>query len=85
MNKIHPTALIDSAAELDGSVTVGPYAVIGPGVRIDAGTTVGAHTVIEGPTTIGRSRPGRVWWYMRLPPGGLPSDSIFPAQVAILH
>lgn len=51
---IHPTALVDAQAEIDGSVRVGPYAVIGAGVRIAAGTTVGAHAVIEGPTTIGR-------------------------------
>jgi len=54
MASIHSTALVDPAAELDGSVTVGPYAVIGPRVRIGAGTTVGAHCVIEGRTTIGR-------------------------------
>ena len=50
---IHPTALIDAAAELDSSVQVGPYTVIGPHVRIGAGTTIGAHCVIEGHTTIG--------------------------------
>jgi UDP-N-acetylglucosamine acyltransferase len=51
---IHPTALIDPAAELDESVAVGPYSVIGPGVRIGADTTVGPHVVIEGRTTIGQ-------------------------------
>ena len=53
MGKIHATAIIDPAAELDATVTVGPYAVIGPDVRIGAGTSVGPHTVIEGRTTIG--------------------------------
>jgi UDP-N-acetylglucosamine acyltransferase len=51
---IHPTAIVDPAAELADSVTVGPYAVIGAGVRIDGGTSVGSHVTIEGPTTIGR-------------------------------
>lgn len=51
---IHPTALVDKGAQLDASVTVGPYTVIGPHVRIGAGTTVGPHCVIEGHTTIGR-------------------------------
>ena len=50
---IHPTALVDSAAEIDSSVTVGPYSVIGPNVKIGAGTSVGPHVVIEGHTTIG--------------------------------
>ena len=54
MGKIHPTAVIDPAAELDSSVEVGPYAVIGPQVRIGAGTVVGPHCVIEGRTTIGQ-------------------------------
>ncbi len=50
---IHPTAIIDSHAELDSSVEVGPYAVIGPHVRIARQTRVGSHAVIEGRTTIG--------------------------------
>ena len=53
MTQIHPTAIVDTAAQLDSSVTVGPYAVIGPQVRIGAGTSIGAHCVIEGRTTIG--------------------------------
>ena len=51
---IHQTAVIDSRAELDSSVSVGPYAVIGAGVRIDADTRVEAHAVVSGPTTIGK-------------------------------
>lgn len=51
---IHQTAVIDSKAELDSSVSIGPYAVIGAGVRIDADTTVEAHAVVSGPTTIGK-------------------------------
>ena len=51
---IHSTAVVDSAAQLDTTVSVGPYTVIGPKVRIGAGTKVGPHCVIEGETTIGR-------------------------------
>lgn len=54
MGNIHPTAIVEAGAALDGSVTVGPYSIIGPHVRIAAGTTVGPHVVIEGHTTIGR-------------------------------
>jgi len=53
VSRIHSTALVDPAAQLDASVTVGPYAVVGPHVRIGAGTSVGAHCVIEGHATIG--------------------------------
>ena len=52
---IHPTALIDPAAELADDVRVGPYSVIGPNVEIGAGTVVASHVVINGPTTIGRN------------------------------
>ncbi len=54
MADIHPTAIVDPAAELDAGVTVGPYTLIGPHVKIAAGTTVAGHVVIEGHTTIGR-------------------------------
>lgn len=54
MAGIHSTALVDTKAQLDSSVEVGPYAVIGPNVRIAAGTKIGPHTVIEGHTSIGR-------------------------------
>jgi UDP-N-acetylglucosamine acyltransferase len=52
---VHPTAVVDPAAELAEGVTVGAYAVIGPGVAIGAGTEVGAGAQIRGPATrIGR-------------------------------
>jgi UDP-N-acetylglucosamine acyltransferase len=54
MAQVHPTAIVDPAAELHDSVSVGPYTLIGPGVRVGEGTAIGAHCVIEGPTRIGR-------------------------------
>ncbi|MCF6191325.1 MAG: acyl-ACP--UDP-N-acetylglucosamine O-acyltransferase [Cocleimonas sp.] len=54
MNNIHPTAIIDTKAELADDVEVSPYAVIGAGVKMDSGCWVGPHAVIEGPTTIGK-------------------------------
>ena len=53
MAKIHPTAIVDPKAELDGSVTVGPYTLVGPHVKVGAGTTIAGHVVLEGHTTIG--------------------------------
>jgi len=50
---IHPTAIIDSDAELDSSVQVGPYAIIEKNVKIGPHTTIKPHSVITGPTTIG--------------------------------
>lgn len=70
MANVHPTALVDPAAELDDSVSVGPYTVIGPHVKIGAGTTVGPHVVIEGHTTIGRDN--RIFQFSSL--GAIPQD-----------
>ena len=53
MANIHPTAIVDSKAELDATVEVGPYAIIGPDVKIGAGTVVQAHAYLSGHTTIG--------------------------------
>ena len=81
MATIHPTAIVDPAAELAASVTIGPYAVIGAGVRIGEGTTVGAHTVIEGPTVIGRDN--RIFAYAAL--GGAPQDMKYRGEPTELH
>lgn len=50
---IHQTAVIDSGAELDSSVIVGPYVVIEKGARIGANTEIGSHAIIQGLTDIG--------------------------------
>jgi UDP-N-acetylglucosamine acyltransferase len=52
---IHPTAIIDSHAELDPTVRVAPYAIIGAGVKIGANTTIASHVVIDGLTEIGEN------------------------------
>lgn len=51
--RIHPSAVVDPAAELGAGVEIGPYAIVGPHVRLGAGTVVAAHVVIDGHTTIG--------------------------------
>lgn len=51
---IHPSAIIDSSAQLAADVEVGPYAIIGKKVTIDSGTTIGPHAVIGDWTTIGK-------------------------------
>jgi UDP-N-acetylglucosamine acyltransferase len=73
---IHPSAVIDSKAQLDSSVSVGPYSVIGPSVKIDAGTTVGPHVVIEGHTQIGRDN--RIFQFSSL--GAIPQDKKYAGE-----
>jgi UDP-N-acetylglucosamine acyltransferase len=50
---IHPTAVIDSRAEIDANVAIGPYAVIDGLVKIKTGTRVMAHAYVTGWTEIG--------------------------------
>jgi len=51
---IDPRAVVSPGAELDGTVSVGPFAIIGDRVKIGAGTVVSAHACLEGRTEIGR-------------------------------
>jgi UDP-N-acetylglucosamine acyltransferase len=51
---IHPTAIIDSKAEIGGSVEIGPYCVIEKGVSIGEETKIGPHVVIREGTQIGK-------------------------------
>jgi UDP-N-acetylglucosamine acyltransferase len=76
MTRIHSTAIIESGAELDESVDVGPYAVIGAHVRIGPRTTVGSHAVIEGHTTIGADN--RIAHFAAV--GGAPQDMKYAGE-----
>jgi UDP-N-acetylglucosamine acyltransferase len=51
---IHPSSIVDSKAELDSSVEVGPFCIIGPRVKIGRGTKFMSHVRVEGPTAIGK-------------------------------
>jgi UDP-N-acetylglucosamine acyltransferase len=60
---IHPTAVIDSKAEIDAGVKIGPYVVIEGPVKIKRGTRVMAHAYLTGWTEIGADNeihPGAV-------------------------
>lgn len=50
---IHPTALVDSAAQIGQNVMIGPYCVVGPHVRLSDGVQLLSHVVVEGRTTLG--------------------------------
>jgi UDP-N-acetylglucosamine acyltransferase len=51
--KIHPTAIVDGAAQLGAEVEIGPYALIGAGAIIGDKCTIQAHAVIEGSVKMG--------------------------------
>jgi UDP-N-acetylglucosamine acyltransferase len=82
MALIHPTAIVDTKAEIADGVEIGPYAVIGPMVKIGANTQIGAHTVVEGCTSIGAEN--KIGHFASI--GGAPQDMKYrgePTQLII--
>jgi len=44
---IHPSAIVDSTAELGQGVTLGPFAIVGPNVTVGDGCWIGPHASLE--------------------------------------
>ena len=76
MASIHPTAIVESGAQLDDNVSVGAYSIVREHVRIGAGSTVGPHCVIEGRTTIGRDN--RIFQFCSI--GAVPQDKKYAGE-----
>ncbi|MES2035228.1 MAG: acyl-ACP--UDP-N-acetylglucosamine O-acyltransferase [Pseudomonadota bacterium] len=53
MTTIHPTAIVDAKAILDGSVEIGPYCIVGPDVTLAKGVRLLSHAIVEGVTAVG--------------------------------
>jgi UDP-N-acetylglucosamine acyltransferase len=51
--KIHPTAIVDAAAQIADDVEIGPFSIVGPQAAIGEKTIVQSHVVIEGEVAIG--------------------------------
>ncbi len=81
MAHIHPTAIVDPAAELAAGVEVGPYAIVGAGVQVGEGTQIGPHVVLEGPARIGRDN--RIHAHAVL--GGAPQDMKYRGEPTLLE
>jgi len=78
MPVIHPTAIVESGAEIAADVVVGPYCVVTAGVRLAAGVRLHSHVVVGGETTIGPGTQIYPFASIGLPPqdrkyGGEPS------------
>ena len=79
---IHATAVVDSSAELDENVSIGPYSIIGPDVNISKNTWIGPHVVINGPATIGTGN--RIFQFSSI--GEIPQDKKYndePSELII--
>lgn len=81
MAEIHPTAVVDPAAELAAGVRVGPFCVVGPEVRLAEGVRLDAYASVLGRTTVGAGT--------RLHPhaciGGEPQDRVPDGEPQELH
>ena len=55
MARIHPTAIIDPAAQLADDATIGPYAVLEGAVTLGPGCVVRPHAHLIGPLVLGRN------------------------------
>ena len=53
MPGIHPTAIVDPAAEIGASVSIGPYCIVGPNVKLGDGCELVSHVTVDGHTEIG--------------------------------
>ncbi len=78
---IDSKAVIDSSAEIEEDVEIGPFTVIGPDVQIDSGTVIGPHVVIKGPTAIGRDN--RIYQFSSI--GEDPQDKKYADEVTRLE
>ena len=77
---IHPTAIIDSRAEIDSNVTIGPFAIVKSDVCIGSGTTIGPYTTIDQYVTIGENC--QIFQYASI--GGEPQDLKFHGEKSYL-
>ena len=81
MQTIHPTAIIDAAAQLGSGVTIGAYSVVGPHVTLGDGVKLHSHVVIDGYTTVGAGC--EVWPFAVL--GATPQHTRYAGEPSELH
>jgi UDP-N-acetylglucosamine acyltransferase len=77
---IHPTAIIESGAQIGEGTTVGPYSIIGANVVLGRNNRVGPHVVIEGHTAIGESN--QIFQFASI--GAAPQDLKFKGEASRL-
>ena len=52
--RIHPTAIIDAAAQIGEGCEIGPYCIVGPNVELGSDCWLQHHVSLNGPSTVGR-------------------------------
>jgi UDP-N-acetylglucosamine acyltransferase len=51
--RIHPTAIVDSKAQIPDSCTIGPFCIVGEDVEMGERCELHSHVVLKGPTKLG--------------------------------
>ena len=81
MASIHPTAIVDPAADIGHEVAIGPYCVIEGEVRIGDGSQIGPHVHIQRYTTLGKACQVHAGTVL----GGDPQDRKFKGERSYLE
>lgn len=55
MTRIHPTAIIETGAEIADNVEIGAYAYVGAEVKIGEGSIIAHHATVDGNTSMGKN------------------------------
>jgi UDP-N-acetylglucosamine acyltransferase len=82
MTEIHPTAIVDPAAEYEEGVYIGPYCCVGPDVRLGTNVKLQSHVVVDGRTEIGANSEVYPFAVIGAPPQDLKYHGE-PSQVVI--
>jgi UDP-N-acetylglucosamine acyltransferase len=77
---VHPTAIVETGAQIGEGTSVGPYSIIGANVVLGRNNRVGPHVVIEGHTTIGDSN--QIFQFASI--GAAPQDLKFKGEASKL-
>ena len=77
---IHPTAIVDSKAEIDSDVEIGAYSIISGSVQIGKGCVIGPHVTVEPFVSI--SRDCHIFQYASI--GAKPQDLKFKGEKSYL-
>ena len=82
MNTIHPTAVVEPAAQIGEGCTIGPFAYLGPEATVGDRCHIGPHCVLHGKVTLGSDNT----LVSHVAIGGPPQDISYrgePTQIVI--
>jgi UDP-N-acetylglucosamine acyltransferase len=77
----HPTAIVDPAARVPGSCTIGPYCTVGAGVELGEDCELISHVSLHGPAKIGTHN--RFFPFCAV--GGEPQDVTYAQEKTLLE